>query len=60
VLDGDFMVRARRVQEPLEVVLRRCGLGWVALGARRLALYRRDEVVVTAALVVLLLLLLEA
>jgi hypothetical protein len=39
------------------VVLRWCGLGRVALGARRLALHRRDEVVITTALVVLLLLL---
>jgi hypothetical protein len=39
------------------VVLGRCGLGRVALGARRLALYRRDEVVITAVLFVLILLL---
>jgi hypothetical protein len=32
VLDGGLVVRARRVQEPLEVVLGRCGLGRVALG----------------------------
>jgi hypothetical protein len=33
VLDRDLVVRARRIQEPLEVVLGRCGLGRVALGA---------------------------
>jgi hypothetical protein len=38
------------------VVLGRCGLGRVALGARRLSLYHRDEIVVTATLVILLLL----
>jgi hypothetical protein len=58
VLDGDLVVRARRIQELLEVVPGRCGLGRVALGARRLALYRRDKVVIIAALVLLLLLLL--
>jgi hypothetical protein len=42
VLDGDLVVRARHVQEPLEVVPGRCGLGRVALGARRLALHRLD------------------
>jgi hypothetical protein len=57
MLDGDLVVWARRVQEPLKVVLGWCGLGRVALGARRLVLYRRDEVVITAELVVLLLLL---
>jgi hypothetical protein len=49
------MVQARCIQEPLEVVLGRCGLGWVALGARRLALHRRDEVIITKTLVVLFL-----
>jgi hypothetical protein len=39
------------------MVLGWCGLGRVALGARHLALYRRDEVVIAAVLVVLLLLL---
>jgi hypothetical protein len=57
VLDGDLVVRARCVQEPLEVVLGQCGLGRVALGALHLALYRRNKVVIMAALVVLLLLL---
>jgi hypothetical protein len=32
VLDGDLVVRARHVQELLEVVPSRCGLGQVALG----------------------------
>jgi hypothetical protein len=44
------------VQELLEVVLGRCGLGRVALGVRRIALYHREEVVIAAALVILLLL----
>jgi hypothetical protein len=56
VHDGDLVVRAWRVQEPLEVVLGRCGLGQVALGAQRLALHRRVKVVVMAALVILFLL----
>jgi hypothetical protein len=56
VLNGDLVVRARRVQELLEVVPGRCGLAWVALRARRLALHRRDKVIIAAALVVLLLL----
>jgi hypothetical protein len=60
VLVRDLVVRAQRIQEPLKVVLGRCGLGQVALGAQHLALYHSDEVVITAALVVLLLLLLEA
>jgi hypothetical protein len=55
VLDGNLMVRAQPIQEPLEVVSSRCELGRVALRARRLALYRRDKVVVAAALVILLL-----
>jgi hypothetical protein len=33
VPNGDLVVRARCAQEPLEVVLRRRGLGRVALGA---------------------------
>jgi hypothetical protein len=32
VLDVDLMVRARHVQELLEMVLVQTGLGWVALG----------------------------
>jgi ABC-type methionine transport system permease subunit len=51
------MVRARRIQEPLEVVPGRGGLGRIALWERRLALHRHDKVVVTVALVILLLLL---
>jgi hypothetical protein len=36
MLDGDFMVWARHVQDLLEVVLWKIGLGQVALGARAL------------------------
>jgi hypothetical protein len=57
VLDGELMVWARRIQEPLEVVPGRGGLGRIALWERRLALHRHDKVVVTVALVILLLLL---
>jgi hypothetical protein len=58
MLHVDFMVWARRLQELLEVLLWKTGLGRVALSARRLALDRRDQVVVATSLVVLLLLLL--
>jgi hypothetical protein len=55
VLDRDLVVRARCIQDPLEMVPGRCGPGLIALGVRHLALHRRHEVVVTATLVVLLL-----
>jgi hypothetical protein len=55
VLDGDLVVWAGHVQEPLKVALGRCGLGRVALGARCLALHCRDEVIITTVLVILLL-----
>jgi hypothetical protein len=54
MLDGDLVERAWRVQELLEVILGRCGLGRVAPKARCLALHRYDQVVVATALVVLL------
>jgi hypothetical protein len=55
VLDRDLVLRARCVQDLLEVVPGQRRLARVAHWARRLAFHYRDKVVVAAAFVTLLL-----